>query len=42
LQWLLRGDARAKAWFISNEAKDAGFINVTYQNLDHVKVHPIQ
>ncbi|KAL4912971.1 hypothetical protein BDW62DRAFT_214576 [Aspergillus aurantiobrunneus] len=41
LQWVLRGDESAKSWFVSNEAKQAGFVNVTSQHLDQVKVAPI-
>ncbi|KAL3478544.1 hypothetical protein BJX99DRAFT_256440 [Aspergillus californicus] len=42
LQWILRGDRSVKSWFTSNAPLGVGFVNVTSQSLDRVKVTPIQ
>ncbi|BCS24875.1 uncharacterized protein APUU_41319A [Aspergillus puulaauensis] len=42
LQWILRGDASAKDWFVGDAPHEVGYVNVTYQNLDRVHVEPIQ
>ncbi|KAL3450357.1 hypothetical protein BJX65DRAFT_305196 [Aspergillus insuetus] len=41
LQWILRGDRSAKKWFVSDQAHEAGFVNVTSRHLDSIKVTPI-
>lgn len=41
LQWILRGDASAKDWFVGDAPQEVGYVNVTYQNLDRVHVEPI-
>jgi hypothetical protein len=41
LQWILRGDRSAKKWFVSDQAHQAGFVNVTSRHLDSIRVTPI-
>lgn len=41
LQWILRGDASAKDWFVGDAPHQAGYVNVTYQNLDRIHVQPL-
>ncbi|WQF81095.1 Putative alpha/Beta hydrolase [Colletotrichum destructivum] len=42
LEWVLRGDESAKAWFTGDGAKTAGVLNVVFKDLDGIKVTPIQ
>jgi hypothetical protein len=41
LQWVLRGDRSAKKWFVGGQAHQDGFVNVTSQHLDSIRVTPI-
>ncbi|KAH8895353.1 hypothetical protein GQ53DRAFT_855691, partial [Thozetella sp. PMI_491] len=41
MQWLLRGDAKAKQWFIGDGAKADGITDIVYKNLNCIKVSPI-
>ncbi|KAL4883829.1 hypothetical protein BJY04DRAFT_216164 [Aspergillus karnatakaensis] len=41
LQWILRGDKSARKWFVDEQAHQAGYVNVTYQSLESVRVTPI-
>jgi len=41
-QWILRGNATAAEWFTGVGAKDDGYTDVVYKNLDSIKVTPIQ
>ncbi|KAK2599782.1 hypothetical protein N8I77_011507 [Diaporthe amygdali] len=42
VQWILRGNESAKAWFIGDDPKSIGINDVVYKNLDLIKVTPIQ
>ncbi|KAF2017898.1 hypothetical protein BU24DRAFT_407864 [Aaosphaeria arxii CBS 175.79] len=42
MKWLLRGDVTARKWFTSEAPKKIGITDITYQNLDRVKVTPNQ
>ncbi|KAL5372792.1 hypothetical protein DPSP01_013207 [Paraphaeosphaeria sporulosa] len=42
VQWVLRGDAKAKKWFTGEGAYSVGITDVEYKSLDRIKVAPIQ
>ncbi|KAL4733649.1 hypothetical protein BDV11DRAFT_210046 [Aspergillus similis] len=42
LQWILRGDASVKRWFVGAAPYQAGYVNVTYQSLNRIQVTPIR
>ncbi|KAK1635521.1 hypothetical protein BDP81DRAFT_490192 [Colletotrichum phormii] len=41
LQWVLRGDESAKAWFSGDGPSSIGIKDVVYKNLDSIEVTPI-
>lgn len=41
MQWILRGNESAKAWFIDDSPNAVGINNVTFKNLDSIEVSPI-
>lgn len=41
MQWLLRGNVTAKAWFTEDGWNSTGFVDAVYQNLDSITVTPI-
>ncbi|GIZ48520.1 hypothetical protein CKM354_001157400 [Cercospora kikuchii] len=41
LQWVLRGDARAKRWFTGEGPKDVGIADVEFKSLNGIKVSSI-
>ncbi|KAI8182177.1 hypothetical protein K4K51_001208 [Colletotrichum sp. SAR 10_75] len=42
LQWMLRGNESAKAWFTGEGPKTIGINDVVFKDLDNIKVTPIQ
>jgi hypothetical protein len=42
LQWILRGDAKAKRWFVGDGPSSIDIDDVEYKGLDGIKVTPIQ
>jgi hypothetical protein len=42
MQWMLRGDARAKRWFVGDGPSEIGVDDVEYKSLKGIRVTPIQ
>lgn len=41
MQWVLRGNQSAKAWFTDGSPEAVGVNDVTFKNLDSIEVTPI-
>jgi hypothetical protein len=42
MQWLLRGNVTAAKWFTDGTALEDGFVDQKFQNLNKIRVKPIQ
>lgn len=42
MQWILRGNESAKAWFTDDSPNAVGINDVVFKNLDLIEVTPIQ